>query len=190
MNEILKKNKQDFWVRPNDIFFSDRDCPLVTQNLFGGTKLITVERYLKWYNLFLLDPDAKQLRDESIVKIIPSDKEGSILTWKQADEICPFYGLQGSHVFYPVDVVNVAIYLGAKLELQVYDAICRRFLQDDTGTENIFTEEFFKEVNTRRMFIKHPNEMVDLLYGVDYNVFPTDVNLKKVLLDDDALLIN
>lgn len=186
-HEYLHKNKEGFYVRQNDIFFSKRNCPLITQNLFGVNKLITVERYCKWYSLYLIDPMAHTERNEPIVIPIPDDK---ILTWKTVDAVCPFYGLTADHSFYPVDVVDIAIHLGAKMELQVYDAICRRFLQDVHETDNCFTKEFFMQVNSRRAFNRNPEVMDDLMYGVDYGAFPVDDKLKKVILDDDQQLIN
>ena len=173
----------DFPKRPTDKFFSRRGCPLITQNIIGDYPLISVERYLKWYELYLINPDGK-------VILIPSDMDDSPLTWKQVDKICDFYGLTCDHSFYPCSVVDIADYMGAKIELQVYDAICRRYLQDIDGLSNVFTQEFFTEINSHTYFNAHLQRDPIPMTKVSVNMFPTDKKLKQVLGPDDIQLIN
>jgi hypothetical protein len=69
----------------NAIYYSDRGFPLVFTGVLrqGSSSVLTVENYLKWYSLYLVEPD------------------GSVRVIEFPDEFC-------DHVPYPASVQKLA----------------------------------------------------------------------------------
>jgi len=126
------------------------DEPLMTQRVDPKYSLLTVSRYEKWYEMYLVTPDGlfRQIEWNEY----PTDLD----MWH---DHCPI----------PVEVVDFCKRNGYKMELQVYDTICRRYLADWLETGIPFTTEF---------------EMGN----IHTDIFPSLEDLQAVLIEEDLIL--
>ncbi|MCM1223249.1 MAG: hypothetical protein NC548_53235 [Lachnospiraceae bacterium] len=131
-------------------FVVRKDEPLITQRVDPKYSLVTAPRYEKWYELYLITPDG-------------SFRE---IEWKEyPKELDMWY----DHCPIPADVVEFCNRNGYKMELQVFDAICRRYLADWVETGIPFTREFETQ-------------------NINTEVFPTLEDLQAVLIEEDLTL--
>ena len=170
------ENDHGFYARPTDVWFSDRGCPLITQPyaVVGvPDALITVERYQKWYNLFLIHADRTR----------PIEKLDDCIDYPEFDgwyDHCPR----------PEALVKYCIENHLKMELQVYHAICCRYCHDISGVGIMFTSDFgpcnIEDNYTRSDLIRVQKESI-----AEYNpdAFPTAMELSQVLFDQAEWLI-
>lgn len=158
-------------TRPSDKWFSERGIPLITQPLGlpkMTEKIISVERYEKWYDIYVADPTTA----------LPA----AVVT----REIFPEYGISANdmwrdHCLVPDEFIQFVKAIGAKVDLQTYDAICRRYIQDWVSRNAVFTREFCEEMMDWKQGTIREN-CFDVL---DY---PTTEDLHSVLVEHDLLL--
>ncbi|MCM1295001.1 MAG: hypothetical protein NC311_05620 [Muribaculaceae bacterium] len=160
-------------TRPSDRWFSDRGIPLITQPL-GLPKMteciLSVERYEKWYSIFIANPvtlEVKELNVENDPAYAQYSRELDI--WRD-------------HTIVPDDFVQLAKAGGYKIDLQTYDAVCRRYIQDWVSRNAVFTKEFCDDIGW---------EYTGDGYGksFDPNDYPSYEDLQSVLVDHDVGLI-
>lgn len=155
-------------VRPNDRWFSDRGIPLITQPLnlpLITDSVISVERYEKWYCLYAVHPGSAEIiqAEEVTPKNFPTYDPNDM--WRD-------------HTIVPAEFVMFVKSAGAKIDLQTYDAICRRYIQDWYEHHTVFTREFCLDI---------------AVGGINGNCFdpdnyPTEDDLQSVLVRHDINL--
>ena len=172
--------------RPGDTLFSDRGAPLITQHPqdFWGEgemfSILTIERYCKWYNLFIIDTDGKVHR-----LLDGTDKDFESAAYNAAEIMA--FRTYCDHCWVPIFVVELAISLGARMELQVYDMICRRWHQDITECPTLYTIEFSDAI---ALELDDPPKQRELLKGLsDGTLYPTTQRLEDALVPSDGILL-
>ena len=162
-------------ARPSDKWFSDRGIPLITQPL-GLPKMsetiISVERYEKWYSIYAADPTSSLPAVTVFYDTYPTYMEYCDEMWRD-------------HCIVPSIFVSFVKSIGAKIDLQTYDAVCRRYLQDWCGRSAVFTKEFADEDIAIRM----SGVVRSLIGSFDQDDVPSQEDLLGVLIDGDASLI-
>lgn len=158
-------------TRPNDKWFSERGIPLITQPLSlpkEAKRILTVERYEKWYHLYLVN-----VTNNMVFNTFECDYD-------------PYAGyiedMWHDHCIIPSILVKYAKVAGYEIDLQTYDAVCRRYIQDWMGCNAVFTSEFCDDVAQR-----YDNQSVDMRFNKD--AFPITEELQSVLVKHDIELI-
>lgn len=105
-------------------FRSDRDIPLITQDV-GSKPMLTVENYIKWYELYVITPDGevKDVYETSSEEIRNLIIDG----WRD-------------HCIDPQIFHKVATKLGATYDIATFESVCRRYQTDYLNAEDFVVE--------------------------------------------------
>lgn len=98
-------------------YYSDRGIPLVYNNAPDKQPVLTVENYLKWYSLFLVNPDGS-------VEVLPYDRYRHL----EGSDGLPF--LWGDHVVYPPAYERICDELDLIFDGNSADIIAGRWIND------------------------------------------------------------
>jgi len=160
-------------TRPSDRWFSDRGIPLITQPL-GLPKMteqiLSLERYTKWYDIYIANPVTLEV------------KELNVKNEPRFAEFARDNDIWFDHTIIPVSFVKLAKVCGYKIDLQTYDAVCRRYIQDWVSRSTVFTKEFCDEIDWE--YTK--NGIGRSFSSRDYPEFE---DLQSVLVDHDIELL-
>jgi hypothetical protein len=177
-------------ARKHDIWFSSRGIPLITQPLSlprirEGSRgyMITVERYLKWYDLYVIDPSTRHAPAKLLdfltkdVSISSEDKEARRAQFDSAMDT-----FATSHIIHPRRVCEWMNECHFTMDLQTYEAICIRYMQDYLEFDVVFTDEWASNFSK----FSRNGKLESTMRGG----FPPEELLRKVILDEDQILLD
>lgn len=103
-------------------FVSPRGIELMWQTV-GDTPTVTVENYMKWYNIFIINPD------ETVVAVDPA-------LIKELSDVAGF-PLQVDHTFHPKLLLLIAERIGGEVPYTTLEIVAGRWVIERELDENI-----------------------------------------------------
>jgi hypothetical protein len=110
------------------IYYSDRGIPLLVSGLGTDRKVLTVEAYCKWYNLYRVFPDGFVDKLEWNGDVQELEYEFIRKHGKSA---------QGDHCWHPAFVERIAEYYCYELDPLALEMLIGRWFLDHQGKETL-----------------------------------------------------